>query len=75
MTTRSSRATIAGLRLLVREKDVPPRVRLRAIELLCNLEGFYDSNGKPRETVSNPPMSDKLRRLMDIPERPARQEG
>jgi hypothetical protein len=75
MTTRSSRATIAGLRRLVREKDVPPRLRLKAIELLCKLEGFYDSNGKPRQTVSNPANENKLRLLLDASKSPAQQKG
>jgi hypothetical protein len=68
MTTRTSRATITGLRRLVREKDVPPKLRLKAIEMLCRLEGLYDSNGKARKaaepTTEKAANTNKLRLLL-----------
>lgn len=68
MTTRSSRATITGLRRLVRERDVPPKVRLRAIEMLCELEGLFDSNGKLRQSTLQPINLNRFRRLLEAGE-------
>jgi|HubBroStandDraft_2_1064218.scaffolds.fasta_scaffold15974_1 hypothetical protein len=65
MTSRSSRATITGLRRLVREKNVPPKLRLKAIEMLCQLEGLYDSNGKSRQSPAKEANASKLRLLLE----------
>jgi hypothetical protein len=54
MTARSHETIRVGLRRIIRDDSVSPKVRMNAIELLMRVEGLLDDKGHV-ETPKNQP--------------------
>ena len=69
MTTRSHETIRVGLRRIIRDPNVSPKVRMHAIDRLMYVEGLLEENGQPasrreRQPVDKP-MSKGLKNLLD----------
>ena len=73
MTARTHQSIRVGLRRLLRDKNVDPKVLMKAIELLMKVEGLLDEKGhvvSPKNKPAITPLSEandkKFQRLVDL---------
>lgn len=71
MTTRSHETIRVGLRRIIRDASVPPKMRMDAIELLMRVEGLMDAEmpkNRPRIAPMSKANDNRLRELLELAE-------
>jgi hypothetical protein len=71
MTARTHETIRVGLRRIIRDDNVSPKVRLDAIELLMKVEGLMDAEmakNKPQKGPNSDANDMELQRLYDLAE-------
>lgn len=73
MTARTHETIRVGLRRIIRDTSVPPKMRMDAIELLMKVEGLMDETGhvaSPKDKPTSARISDsndnRLRELLEM---------